>query len=68
MLVPRMRLETVDGEIHASSTGRQGSGVASSMAAADALGILPAGTEVRPGDRIRAMVLGGAPLVEEAWC
>ncbi|HYH83313.1 MAG TPA: gephyrin-like molybdotransferase Glp [Longimicrobium sp.] len=67
MLVPRLRLEAVDGEIRASSTGAQGSGVGSSMAAADALGILSAGTEVRPGDRIRAVVLGGAPLVEEAW-
>ncbi|HET7229793.1 MAG TPA: gephyrin-like molybdotransferase Glp [Longimicrobium sp.] len=67
MLIPRLRLETVDGELHARSTGAQGSGIASSMAAADALGILPAGTEVRPGERMRALVLGGAPLVGSAW-
>lgn len=65
MLVPRLRLTTVDGEVRASSAGPQGSGIGSSMAAADALGILPAGAEVRPGDRMRALVLGGAPLVEE---
>ncbi len=67
MLVPRLRLETGDGETHASSTGAQGSGVGSSMAAADALGILPAGAEVRPGERMRAVVLGGAPVVETAY-
>ena len=65
MLVPRLRLTTVEGEVHASSTGPQGSGIGSSMAAADALGIVPAGSEVRPGDRMRALVLGGAPLVAE---
>jgi len=65
MLVPRLRLETVDGIAHARSTGPQGSGIGSSMAAADALGIVPAGAEVRPGERIRALVLGGAPLVDE---
>lgn len=67
MLVPRLRLETRVGETHASSTGAQGSGVGSSMAAADALGILPAGTEIRAGERMRAVVLGGAPLVEEGY-
>jgi len=67
MLVPRLTLETADGETHASSAGAQGSGVSSSMAAADALGLLAAGTEVRPGDRMRAVVLGGAPAVEEAY-
>ena len=64
---PRLRLETVEGTTYASLTGAQGSGIASSMAAADALGIVPAGAELRPGDRIRAVVLGGAPLVAEAY-
>lgn len=67
MLIPRLKLETVDGETRAASTGAQGSGVGSSMAAADALGILPAGTEVRAGERMRAVVLGGAPLVGEGY-
>jgi molybdopterin molybdotransferase len=67
MLVPRLRLETSGGEVHARSTGPQGSGIGSSMAAADALGILPAGAEVRPGERIRALVLGGRPEVEDAY-
>lgn len=67
MLVPRLRLGPGDGEIHAASTGAQGSGVSSSMAAADALGILPAGTEIGVGGRMRAVVLGGAPPVEEPF-
>ncbi|HEU4561295.1 MAG TPA: gephyrin-like molybdotransferase Glp [Longimicrobium sp.] len=67
MLVPRVRLATVDGDVHASSTGPQGSGIGSSLAAADALGILPAGTEVRPEERMRALVLGGAPPVEKPY-
>jgi hypothetical protein len=37
------------------------------MAAADALGIVPAGAEVRPGERMRALVLGGAPLVDQPY-
>jgi molybdopterin molybdotransferase len=65
--VPRLRLERGDGDTYASLTGAQGSGIATSMAAADALGIIPAGAELRPGDRIRALRLGGAPLVEEAY-
>jgi molybdopterin molybdotransferase len=66
MLVPRLRLRSIDdGDVHASSTGPQGSGIGSSMAAAEALGILPAGSEIRPGERMRALVLGGAPLVDE---
>ncbi|HET7461914.1 MAG TPA: molybdopterin molybdotransferase MoeA, partial [Longimicrobium sp.] len=67
-LIPRLRLEGGEGgAVHATSTGAQGSGVSSSMAAADALGILPAGAEVQPGERIRVVVLGGAPLVEEPY-
>lgn len=64
-IVPRLRLERVDGVMFASSTGPQGSGMGSSMAAADALGILPAGAEVSPGGRIRALVLGGSPPGDE---
>lgn len=67
MLIPRLALKTVDGEVRASSAGAQGSGVGSAMAAADALGIVPAGAEVAPGERIRALVLGGAPLVDEPY-
>ncbi|HEX8242383.1 MAG TPA: gephyrin-like molybdotransferase Glp [Longimicrobium sp.] len=65
--VPRLRLETGDGETYASLTGAQGSGIATSMAAADALGLIAAGAELRPGDRIRALHLGGAPLTEEPY-
>jgi hypothetical protein len=37
------------------------------MAAADALGIVPAGAELEPGDTVRAVVLGGAPLVDDPY-
>ena len=67
MHVPRVRLSSgEDGAVSARLTGAQGSGVATSMAAADGLAIVPAGTELRPGDPVRVMVLGGAPLVEDA--
>jgi molybdopterin molybdotransferase len=67
LLVPRLRLEMEDGTAYASLTGAQGSGIGSSMAAADALGIIPAGAEIQPGDRVRAVVLGGAPMSAEAY-
>jgi molybdopterin molybdotransferase len=67
MHFPRVRLaREADGSAAARLTGSQGSGVATSMAAADGLAIIPAGTEARPGDRVRVVVLGGAPLVDEA--
>ena len=63
---PRVRLtREPDGTTSASLTGAQGSGVATSMAAADGLAIIPAGTEAAPGDRVRVAVLGGAPLSTE---
>jgi len=67
MHFPRVRLEReADGTLAARLTGAQGSGVATSMVAADALAIIPPG-EVRPGDRVRCVVLGGAPMVEDAY-
>ncbi|HYR10374.1 MAG TPA: gephyrin-like molybdotransferase Glp [Longimicrobium sp.] len=67
MHFPRVRLAPeADGSASARLTGSQGSGVATSMAAADGLAIVPAGVELGPGDRVRVVVLGGAPLVEEA--
>jgi molybdopterin biosynthesis enzyme len=66
MHFPRVRLaREADGAPSARLTGSQGSGVATSMAAADGLAIAPAGAELGPGDRVRVVVLGGAPLVEE---
>jgi len=60
----RVRLEhDAGGEVRARLTGPQGSGLLTSMAAADALLVIPpdrGGAE--PGDRLRAIVLGGAPL------
>jgi molybdopterin molybdotransferase len=50
------------GETFAWLTGSQGSGVATSMAAADALVVVPEDREgAAPGDVLPAMVLGGAP-------
>ena len=67
MHVPRVRLSREgDGSTSARLTGAQGSGVATSMAAADGLALVPAGTELRPGDPVRVLVLGGAPRVEDA--
>jgi molybdopterin molybdotransferase len=67
MHFPRVRLaREADGSTSARLTGSQGSGVATSMAAADGLAIVPADTGLGPGDPVRVVVLGGAPLVEEA--
>jgi molybdopterin molybdotransferase len=67
MHFPRVRLTPEANEAtFARLTGAQGSGVATSMAAADGLAILRATWPVSPGDRVRVSILGGAPLVEEA--
>jgi molybdopterin molybdotransferase len=67
MHFPRVRLaREADGPASARLTGAQGSGVATSMAAADGLAMVPADTEARPGDPVRVALLGGAPLVEDA--
>ena len=67
MHFPRVRLaRETDGFVSARLTGSQGSGVATSMAAADGLAIVPADTVVAPGDRVRVAILGGAPLVDDA--
>jgi molybdopterin molybdotransferase len=66
MHFPRVRLaREAHGSTSARLTGSQGSGVATSMAAADGLAIVPAGAELGLGDPVRVVVLGGAPLVEE---
>jgi molybdopterin molybdotransferase len=65
--LPRLRLEREDGTPFARLTGAQGSGIATSMAAADALGIVPAGVVLEAGDTVRAVMLGGGPLVEQAY-
>jgi molybdopterin molybdotransferase len=67
MHFPRVRLaREADGSTSARLTGSQGSGIATSMAAADGLAIVPADTQAGPGDRVRVVVMGGAPLVDEA--
>lgn len=66
MHFPRVRLAREDGATSAHLTGSQGSGVGTSMAAADGLAIVPADTDVLPGEDVRVVVLGGAPLVDEA--
>ena len=55
----RVRLETVDsGPLVARIAGEQGAGVLSSLAAADALMIVPESMErVQPGARLRAILL-----------
>ncbi|HEU0014663.1 MAG TPA: gephyrin-like molybdotransferase Glp [Longimicrobium sp.] len=66
MHFPRVRLHREDdGAVSASLTGSQGSGVATSMAAADALLVVPADTDAAPGDVLRAVPLGASPRVEE---
>ncbi|CAN5903142.1 molybdopterin molybdotransferase MoeA [soil metagenome] len=64
----RVRLErTADGETAAFLTGAQGSGILTSMAAAEALLVIPeeqAGAA--PGDVLPALLLGGRPLQEAA--
>jgi molybdopterin molybdotransferase len=64
---PRARLHREpDGAVVATLTGAQGSGILTSMAAADALLIVP---ETRAGaadgDRLTALLLGGQPLQPE---
>jgi molybdopterin molybdotransferase len=58
---PRVRL--MDGV--ARPTGAQGSGLGTSMAAADGLAVIPAGAALEAGAPVRVVVLGGAPAVEE---
>lgn len=66
MHFPRVRLaREADGTVSARLTGPQGSGIATSMAAADGLAIVPAGAPLEPGDPVRVVVLGGTPLVED---
>lgn len=66
MHFPRVRLaRRADGSFSARLTGPQGSGLAHSMAAADALALIPPDAAVAPGDAVRVAILGGAPLVEE---
>jgi molybdopterin molybdotransferase len=56
-----------DGALGASLTGSQGSGVLTSLAAADALLVVPEeGGRRAAGSRLPALLLGGAPLQEEA--
>jgi molybdopterin molybdotransferase len=65
--VPRLRLERENGTTFARLTGAQGSGIATSMAAADALGIIPPEAELEAGDTVRAVLLGGAPLTDRPY-
>ncbi len=63
----RVRLDHRDGEPVAALTGSQSSGVLTSMAAADALLVVPeAGGEFAAGAMLPAILTGGAPLREEA--
>jgi molybdopterin molybdotransferase len=67
---PRVRLvREADGTHAAHLTGSQGSGVGTSMAAADALLVVPAGRDgAAPGDVLPAVILGGAPLqTDPGW-
>jgi molybdopterin molybdotransferase len=67
MHFPRVSLQReADGTLAARLTGSQSSGVSSSLAAADGLALIPPGPGVRPGDVVRVVWIGGAPLVEEA--
>lgn len=50
-----------DGRVHVSSSGGQGSHQLGSMAAANALAILPDGDGVAPGDDVDVMLLGDLP-------
>lgn len=63
MHFPRARLQPQpDGTIQATLTGSQGSGILSSMVAADALLVVPDSTTGRANDeRLVAILLGGAP-------
>jgi molybdopterin molybdotransferase len=64
--LPRVRLEREgsDGFV-ARLTGAQGSGVASSMAAADGIAVLDGGRSAAAGDAVPVVVLGGSPPVHE---
>jgi molybdopterin molybdotransferase len=63
--LPRVRLLEEGGGLPvARLTGDQGSGIASSMASADGIAIVPAGRALAPGDTVRVVLLGGAPLGE----
>lgn len=65
---PRARLKHADDDtVTATLTGPQGSGILTSLAEADALLVVPAGSPgTNPGDRLKAMLLGAAPPVREA--
>ena len=53
-----MRLERRDGRWHAIPTGHQGSHVLSSMAAADALAVVPTDTDrIEAGETVVVIVL-----------
>ncbi len=63
----RVRLDRDQGGLVASLTGSQSSGVLTSMAAADGLLVVPeSGGDFDAGDTLPVIVLGGAPLREEA--
>ena len=62
---PRVRLEPGEGGTIARLTGSQGSGIGTSMAAADGLAVVPAGAPLADGAPVRVAVLGGAPLAGE---
>jgi molybdopterin molybdotransferase len=56
----RARVGIVDGQYHAKLTGSQDSAVMSSLVAANALAILPAGaTSVKQGSKVKVWILGG---------
>ena len=62
----RARLQRTSDGLSATLTGPQGSGILSSMVAADALVVVPEeDSGLRAGEVARAVVLGGAPLREE---
>jgi molybdopterin molybdotransferase len=63
----RVRLDRGEVGLVASLTGSQSSGVLTSMAAADGLLVVPeSGGDFQAGDTLPVIVLGGAPLREEA--
>jgi len=63
----RVQVSETSGVLSARLTGRQGSGMLSSMASADALLIVPeAVDEVAPGETLQAILLGESVHVEQA--
>jgi molybdopterin molybdotransferase len=61
----RVTLRDDGGAVHASLTGAQGSGILTSMAAADALLVIDeTSSGAAGGDRLPAIILGGRPLRE----